>query len=85
MAESRGTALQDSLTNDSNWIAFRDAITSVLSQWTVLELALENDWGSGDSDEVVLGLLDDLLENFAERWTTRERAYPVPNNVAIYF
>jgi hypothetical protein len=45
-------------------IRFSQGLASVLRQWTVLTLAVTNQWGGTDSEEKAAMLFDEILDEF---------------------
>ena len=52
------------------WAVFERAATRTVMEWDVLERLADEQDDADDADENADALLDDLLFNFAERWTT---------------
>jgi hypothetical protein len=47
--------------------AFEEGVTILLSRWTALQLAVENQWGGRDSAEKAEDARDEILEWFYKR------------------
>lgn len=49
------------------WGFFEGALRAIFAKWWVLRTAVENNWGEGGA-EGEENMLNDLFENFHERW-----------------
>ncbi|KAG5178463.1 Pre-rRNA-processing protein TSR2-domain-containing protein [Tribonema minus] len=46
------------------WELFKQGVGSVLRQWTALQLAVDNNWGGGNSQQKALAMEAELVEMF---------------------
>lgn len=49
---------------EARWRAFVSGVQAVLQLWTALALAIDNNWGGGDSNGKAQAMFDDLLSIF---------------------